>query len=541
MARPKRIETLDFDINAAIKAQLTAAIRGETNENPPVFSDFCESTAAFSLHQWQRDYLCPLLERYRTEKGLRIILHAPSQVGKSFIVSQRLPAYLIGCDPKTRVGLACFNQDHAIAFGNVIKDLMLDEKYEKLFPNNGCRILQQGSATVSSRLFSTYARAAQKDGQYSFVALGMASGFTGKGVDTLIIDDPYASAEDARSEAVNGRTWRWWDETAQPRVGQESNVLVVYHRYSLDDLGGRLLEQGGWEFVRFPMIADDNELGDDPTTAPSPNPMRMKGELLSPLRTMEWVEARRELSPAMFMAQFQGTPLLGDATVFDVTKLRKTPYSELPPSLTMCRSYDFAASDGKGDWTVGVLLGIDFNKNNTIYILDMWRNRKATSARDAAIKITAEKDGYDVPIVIPSDPGAAGKSVTVYLTQELVGYMVKEESVSGDKVTKATPLAGQVNIGNVVLVEAPWNDDFIKELKSFPLGKHDDIVDAVAQGFNHLIKHPRGEMATSSLKTYAHIENESLAGSGVRVLTYEDGTKAVINRTLGRFGINRRF
>ena len=541
MARIPKLEDPNFDINAEIKRQLANAIGGETNENPIGFSDFSESTLSFFLHQWQKEYLCKILERFRTEKGLRIILHAPPQAGKSVLVSQRFPAWIIGCNPRTRVGLAAYNQDHSTKFGSVIRDLMLEENYERLFPNSGCRLVSQGSSAISAQIFSTRARTQAKDAQPSFVALGMMSGFVGKGLDTLIIDDPYASAEDARSAAINDRTWRWWDETAAPRLSSESNILVVYHRYSMDDLGARLLEQGGWENIRFPMLADDNEALDDPTAYPVPGYFRVKGEILSPIRTMEWVEQQREKSPATFMAQFQGTPLLGDATVFDVTKVRKIPFSELPPNLAMCRSYDFAASDNKGDWTVGGLIGIDYANNNTVYIIDMSRSRKATAKRDAEIVSIGQSDGYDIPIVIPDDPGAAGSSVVVYLTQKLAGHVVKSWPVSGDKVTKATPLAGQFNIGNVVLVDAPWNDDFIKEFKSFPLGKNDDIVDAFAQGFNYLTQHPRGEVATSSLKTSIIVEAEGSKKFNTRVMTYEDGAKAVVNRGVQRFSVNRRF
>jgi predicted phage terminase large subunit-like protein len=363
-----------------------------------------------------------------------------------------------------------------------------------------------------------------KDAQPSFVALGMASGFVGRGLDNLFIDDPYASADEARSPAINDRTWRWWEDTASPRLSSESNVLVVYHRYSMDDLGARLLAQGGWENVRFPMIADDNPDGDDPTN-PS---MRIKGQLLSPIRTLGWVEQQREKAPGTFFAQFQGTPLLGDATVFNVAKLRKVPMSELPKVLSVVRSWDFAASDGKGDWTVGVKFGIDFNNNNTCYILDVTRTRKATSERDELILETALTDGYEVPICIPQDPAAAGLSVIDYLTKKLAGFIVNAESVSGDKVLKATPLAGQLNIGNVLLVEGSWNKDFEDEFRSFPLGKHDDQVDSTAQAFNHLIRFPRTTISINSQREILNVQAAGTQTMGTRKIVDENGITSVL-------------
>ena len=105
-----------------------------TPKTPPDLSDFVEQTVAFRLHDWQRQHLCPALERLRTEKGVRLLLHGPPQFGKSVITSQRLPAYLIGCDPTIRVGLACYNETHATGFGQVVRDLMASPEYRAIFP-----------------------------------------------------------------------------------------------------------------------------------------------------------------------------------------------------------------------------------------------------------------------------------------------------------------------------------------------------------------------------------------------------------------------
>src|SRR3990167_8127964 len=83
----------------------------ELHKAPPLvpLADFAEMSCNFKLHDWQRNHLCPILERCIHEKGLRIAVHGPPRFGKSFIVSQRLPAWLIGLDPTHRVGVACYN------------------------------------------------------------------------------------------------------------------------------------------------------------------------------------------------------------------------------------------------------------------------------------------------------------------------------------------------------------------------------------------------------------------------------------------------
>lgn len=46
--------------------------------------------------------------------------------------------------------------------------------------------------------------------------------------------------------------------------------------------------------------------------------------------------------------------------------------------------------------------------------------------------------------------------------------------------------AGCIGAGNFQLLEAAWDDQVYVELDSFPSEEHDDIVDALSLGFNHL-------------------------------------------------------
>ena len=55
-----------------------------------------------------------------------------------------------------------------------------------------------------------------------------------------------------------------------------------------------------------------------------------------------------------------------------------------------------------------------------------------------------------------------------------------------DKVLRAEPFAAQVNVGNVMMLRAEWNDALISELRMFPNGAHDDQVDALSDAFSEL-------------------------------------------------------
>lgn len=72
----------------------------------------------------------------------------------------------------------------------------------------------------------------------------------------------------------------------------------------------------------------------------------------------------------------------------------------------------------------------------------------------------------------------------------LAGQNVHFSPEIGDEVTRATPMASQINAGNVLILCAPRNDPFKDECRMFPFGKYDDQVDAAARGFNQLL-HPQ--------------------------------------------------
>lgn len=132
---------------------------------------------------------------------------------------------------------------------------------------------------------------------------------------------------------------------------------------------------------------------------------------------------------------------------------------------------------------------------------DVVRFRGGPEQVEQAIVATAARDGRGVRIALPQDPGQAGKAQVLYLTRKLAGFTVESAPETGDKATRAAPLAAQANVGNVVMLRAGWNTALIEELRSFPSGLHDDQVDAAAGAFNVLTAAPR----PARVQTFNHM------------------------------------
>jgi predicted phage terminase large subunit-like protein len=163
----------------------------------------------------------------------------------------------------------------------------------------------------------------------------------------------------------------------------------------------------------------------------------------------------------------------------------------VPPIVRLCRAWDLAATEGGGDWTVGVLMGRAVN--DTVYVLDMARGQWGSHNVRIQIGLAALRDraewGRRVWLHLPQDPGQAGKDQAEQLRAAFAAYRPVMEMVSGNKVTRAAGFADAVNSGNVTLVEAEWNQEFTEELKKFRAdvaSQRDDIVDAASDAYNEI-------------------------------------------------------
>ena len=160
--------------------------------------------------------------------------------------------------------------------------------------------------------------------------------------------------------------------------------------------------------------------------------------------------------------------------------------------LYWCRAWDLAATDedenGDADYTAGVLIGR--RKNGRFIVADVINQQIKAGDVEKLIQMTAISDrnkyGYNYRVRLPQDPGAAGKIVAKQYVNNLSGFDVKKESVSGSKQLRATPFATQWQNGFIDVLVAPWNEDYFSQLESFPESKHDDMVDASSDAFNEL-------------------------------------------------------
>lgn len=431
------------------------------------FGWFNEELAA-SLTQFVQDVV--------DGKQPRLMIFAPPRSGKSEQVSRRLPAWALGKHPDLQFIGASYSADLANRMSRDVQRIIEGDNYDQIFPD--VKLPQKGD-TNNTRTQDLFEIVSHKG---AYRAAGVGGGITGMGADIGVIDDPVKDAKEANSKTYRDSVWEWYTTTFYTRLSPKSGILLCTTRWHEDDLAGRLLkaaEDGDgdqWLVIDYPAIAEKDEKH------------RKEGEALHPERfpLSRLTKIMRAIGSRAWNALYQGRPTSKTGGVFLTDRFITVDAIPAGVIIKRVRAWDFAATKDGGDYTAGVLMGE--GNDGRYYILDVVRGQYSSLEVESVLKATASRDGYDVEIHLPQDPGAAGKAQAQRQVSLLSGYIAKSERMTGDKVTRAAAFAAQVEAGNVVLLRGAWNDEFINELGDFPLGKHDDQVDAAADAFNELAR-----------------------------------------------------
>ena len=170
--------------------------------------------------------------------------------------------------------------------------------------------------------------------------------------------------------------------------------------------------------------------------------------------------------------------------------------------IARCRFWDRAASEQRSgtdpDATCGVLLGKD--PRGVYYVLDCVKLFATPHAVEKEMLRCAKLDGIGTTIGFMQDPGSAGVAEAQSTARALDGYNVRFAPATGDKETRAKPVSAQTEAGNVRLIRGHLNENFIRVLENFPVGRHDDEVDALS-GAHEMLRESHGGFSYTRVET----------------------------------------
>ena len=289
-----------------------------------------------------------VLTRFAMGEIKKLMITMPPQHGKSEGATRRLPAFVLGQDPDKRIAIVSYNAIKARKFNRELQRIMDDDRYYELFPQT--LLAGQTSYQEQGRRSRNYARNSDEceivGYQGSFKTIGVGGSLTGEPVDMLIMDDLYKDASSAWSPVIRQNVADWYDTVASTRLHNDSQQLLVFTRWHMEDLAGRLLEQEGvydpienpqgWLLVSFPAIQNRPPSEQDP---------RAEGEPLWPERhSLEKLLEIKGRSPTVFESLYQQNPQPSQGLMYE----EFTCYTDLPS-----RSYSVAyidAADSGADY-----------------------------------------------------------------------------------------------------------------------------------------------------------------------------------------------
>ncbi|MDR2927589.1 MAG: terminase family protein, partial [Cytophagaceae bacterium] len=173
----------------------------------------------------------------------KIMVFMPPQHGKSEGSTRRLPAFILGKKPDTKVAIVSYNAPKARKFNREIQRIIDTEEYHAIFPNTGLNA--SNIITVAGQWLRNADECEIVGYRGGFKTVGVGGALTGEPVDVLIMDDIYKDAKTAWSPVVREAVSDWYDTVAETRLHNNSQQLIVFTRWHEDDLSGTLLRQQG--------------------------------------------------------------------------------------------------------------------------------------------------------------------------------------------------------------------------------------------------------------------------------------------------------
>ena len=158
----------------------------------------------------------------------------------------------------------------------------------------------------------------------------------------------------------------------------------------------------------------------------------------------------------------------------------------MPAGMERVRRWDLAATEPKKgrdpDHSVGALMGKSNNGGPRFALENIRRFQKSPAGIDTEIVQCAHQDGRDVKIRMEQEPGSSGKIAIQHFRRLLEGFDFKGIPSTGSKVVRSNAFASAAEGGEVALLRADWNEDYLREMEMFTGDDkdcpHDDQVDA---------------------------------------------------------------
>jgi predicted phage terminase large subunit-like protein len=396
----------------------------------------------------------------------------PPGSAKSTYTSVVFPTHYLGRFLKRSIIVASYGSELPKKFGRRARSIVQQTNFRRIFDST----LSEESAAVDEWSLTNGSE---------WMAAGILTGITGNRADGIIWDDLIKGREQADSELVRNKTWDAYTDDLLTRKKPNAFEIGIVTRWHEDDPAGRILPEdyngesgwvkcrdgNDWYVVCLPAIC---ERADDPIG-------RKVGERIWP----EWFPEDHfetfKRQPRTWSSLYQQRPAPDTGDFFQGDWLKPWPNNKAPArdALHIYGASDYAVSDGKGDYTVHLVVGVDHASR--IFLLDLWRQQASSDKWIEAFCNLVEKWR---PLGWAEETGQIKSGVGPFLEKRLRErklYIARAKfPTKGDKSIRAQSIRGRMAMDGLYCpFHLSWFSEFKRELMTFPAGRNDDIVDAL--------------------------------------------------------------
>lgn len=475
-------------------------------------------------------YLCDKIQEFlehQCDNGFMdiLLLSVPPQHGKSYTVTETLPSWFLGKYPDLSVIIAGYESTFAESFSRRNRDkfnTITQEVFLQSNPNgtykHDCR---PNDGVQSVAMWET-----MQGGRCR--AAGLKAGITGYGADLFIIDDPIKNKEQASSESIIAKIHDEMGPSVQSRIHPGGKLIVIQTRWVENDTIGWIQENWPewiYETVNLPAEYDEEAaaIGPDPLGRQLGDSLMGEhlgdDESLLPQKianTNKWLQSKKILvkrsdGDRTWNALYQGRPVAEEGNLFDPSWWQYYNRTDsLRDSLEYLQlSIDASFKDSEtADFVAITLWGL---KGRNVYL---WKaiNRRMSFMGTLARVRAIFKEFPDIDECVIEDK-ANGSAIIDVLQYDANVPPIVAVQPKGGKYSRAQAISPFVAARNVCLPtdltpeeEREIENDtanremhgiqiFVNQYKTFPFGKHDDLVDSGTQGISRIMKLITGEIA----------------------------------------------
>lgn len=426
-----------------------------------------------------------ILDMFAHRKIMKLMVTCPPQHGKSEGSSRKLPSYLHGIYPDTKIAILSYAASFAQGFNRDNQRTLDSKEYKVLFPET---YLNNSNVVTNSRNYlrnSTIFQIVNHKGQLK--AVGRGGPLTGDPVDVAIMDDLYKDAAEGNSPVIREAVIEWYTSVVMKRLHNDSQQLIVFTRWHAEDLIGWLeekdtvitlnsweqlkpenIDKDAWYKVNFPALMN---------TAPTELDPREMDEALYPKKhSVHKLEKERLLDPEKFESMNQGDPTPKAGLLYTQGF---NEYEKRPRHFKKLGNYTDVADQG-ADYLCSINYGVGLD--DYIYVLDIYYTQEPQEVTEEETAAFLKRSQIREADFESNNGGRAfARNVDRFANRRIV---INAFWQGGNKESRILTNAAEAQ--RKILMPPGWKQKFplfAKHVghfkKKFRANKHDDSADTI--------------------------------------------------------------